>query len=90
MKAVINSYGGVEEGQEAAAKLQESRETMRKRTMARIQPLNNCSFESSGLRVRKAYNVGPGSRSTPAQVEGFGTPQGQTHLPPPPGLQYYM
>ena len=48
--------------------------------MCGIQSLNNFSFESGSLRVWKAYDVGPGKRFTPAQVNGFGTPQGPTDL----------
>ena len=80
MKAAIDSYGGVKGCQAAVVKIQESSQTMKKHTMSGIQALNNFSFESGGLRVWRAYNVGPGKSFTPAQVKGFGTPQGPTDL----------
>ena len=80
MKAAIDSYGGVKGCQAAVVKVQESSQTMRKHTMSGIQSLNNFSFEAGGLRVWKAYDVGPGKRFTPAQVNRFGTPQGPTDL----------
>jgi len=80
MKVVIDSYGGVKGCQAAAVKVQESSQTMKKCTMSGIQSLNNFSFESGGLRVWKVYDVGPGKRFTPAQVNRLGTPQGTTDL----------
>lgn len=80
MKAAIDSYGGVKGCQAAVVKVQESSQTMKKHTMSGIQSLNNFSFESGGLRVWKAYDVGPGKRFTPAQLNRFGTPQGPTDL----------
>jgi len=80
MKAMIYSYGGVKGCQAAVVKVQESSQTMKNHTMSGIQSLNNFSFESGGLRVWKAYNVGPGKRFTPAQVNRFGTFQGPTDL----------
>ena len=64
MKAVIDPYGGVKGCQAAVVKVQESSQTMTKHTMSGIQSLNNFSFESGGLRVWKAYDVGPGKRFT--------------------------
>ena len=80
MKAAIDSYGGVKGCQAAVVKVQESSQTMKKHTMSGIQSLNNFSFEAGGLRVWKAYDVGPGKRFTPAQLNRFGTPQGPTDL----------
>ena len=57
MKAAIVSYVGVKVCQAAVVKIQESCQTMR---MSEIQSWNNFSFESEGLRVLRAYNVGPG------------------------------
>lgn len=80
IKAAINSYGGVKGCQAAVVKEQEHNHTMKKHTMSGIQALNNFSFESEGLRVWKAYNVGPGKLFSSVQVKGFGTPQGPTDL----------
>ena len=60
--------------------MQEHNQTMKKHKMSGIQALNNFSFESEGLRVWKAYNVGPGKIFNSVQVKGFGTPQGPTDL----------
>ena len=79
-KAAVDSYGGVKGCQAAVVKIQESSQTMKKHKMYGIQALNNFSFESGAIRVWKAYNVGPGELFTPAQVEGFGIPQGPTDL----------
>ena len=57
-------------------KLSEHNHTMKKHTMSGIQVLNSFSFESEGLRVWKAYNVGSGKLFSSIQVKGFGTPQG--------------
>ena len=80
MKAAIDSYGGVKGYQAAVVKVQESKQTMTNHTMSGIQSINNFSFESGSLRVRKAYNAGPGKRFTPTQVKRFGNPQGPTDL----------
>ena len=48
--------------------------------MTGIQALNIFSFESAGLRVWRAYNVGPGRLFTPTRVKRFGFPQGPTGL----------
>lgn len=80
MKTAIDSYGGVKGCQSAVAIIQESCQTMTKHSMAGIQSLNNFSFESTGLRVWKAYGVGPGKSISHTQLKRFGTPQGPTGL----------
>ena len=80
MKTAIDSYGGVKACQAAVVKIQESNQTMKKHKMTGIQALNNFTFESAGLRVWRAYNVGPGKLFTPTQVKRFGLPQGPTGL----------
>ena len=76
MKAAIESYGGVKGCQAAVVKAHESSQTMKKHTLTGIQALNNFRFESGGLRVWKAYDVGPGKYFPPDQLTRFGTPQG--------------
>ena len=76
IKTAIDSYGGVKGCHAAVVKIQESNQTMKKHTMTGIQALNNFSFDLSGLRVWRAYNVGPGKLFTPTQVKRFGLPQG--------------
>ena len=78
MKTAIDSYGGVKASQAAVVKIQESNQTMKKHKMTGNQALNNFTFESAGLRVWRAYNVGPGKLFTPTQVKRFGLPQGPT------------
>ena len=78
MKAAIDSSGGVKGGLSAVVKLQEHNHSMKKHTMSGIQVLNNFSFDSEGLRVWKAFNVGPGRLFS--SVKGFGTPQGPPDL----------
>ena len=78
MKTAIDSYGGGKACQAAVVKIQESNQTMKKHKMTGIQALNNFTFESAGLRVWRAYNVGPGKLFTPTQVKRFGLPQGPT------------
>ncbi|CAH3192327.1 unnamed protein product [Porites evermanni] len=80
MKTAIDSYGGVKGCHAAVVKIQESNQTMKKHTMTGIQALNNFSFESAGLRVRRAYNVGPGKLFTATQVKRFVLLQGPTGL----------
>ena len=80
MKTAIDSYGGVKGCHAEVVKIQESNQTMKKHTMTGIQALNNFSFESAGLRVRRTYNVGPEKLLTPTQVKRFGLPQGPTGL----------
>ena len=80
MKTAIDSYGGVKGCHAAVVKIQESNQTMKKQTMTGIQALNNFSFESAGLRVWRAYNMGPGKLFTPTQVKRSGLPQGPTDL----------
>ena len=78
MKAAIDSYDDVKGGEAAVVKLQEHNHTMKKHTMSGIQVLNSLSFESEGLRVWKAYDVGPGRLFS--SVKGFETPLGPTDL----------
>jgi len=80
MKAAIDSYGGVKGCHSGVAKIQESCQTMTKHSMVGIQSLNNFSFESTGLRVWKAYGVGPGKFISHTQLKRFGKPQGPTGL----------
>ena len=53
---------------------------MTKQSMTGIQSQNNSGFESTGLRVWKAYGVGPEKLITCAQLKRLGTPQWPTGL----------
>ena len=80
MKSAIDSYGGVKGCQSAEARIQKSCQTMTKHTVTGIQSLNNFSFKSTGLRLWKAYGVGPEKLITGAQLKRLDTPQGPTGL----------
>ena len=80
MKAAIESHEGVKGCYAAVCKVQETSQTMKKHSMTGIQALNNFSYEAGGLRVWRAYNIGPGKCFSPAQLARFGTPQGPTNM----------
>ena len=63
MKSAIESYGWVKGCYGALAEIQEPRQSMTKHSMTGILALNNFLYEPAGLRVWKAYNVGPASYS---------------------------
>ena len=67
---LVMSYGGLKGARyiNNIVKTQESSQTMTKHTMSGIQSLNNFSFESGGLRVWRAYDVGPGKRFSSPSV----------------------
>ncbi|CAH3020126.1 unnamed protein product [Porites evermanni] len=80
MKTAIESYGGIKGCYAAVCLVQPSAQTMSKHNMAGIQSLHNFSYENGGIRVWRAYNVGPGKFYSAAQLARFGTPQGPTKL----------
>ena len=49
-------------------------------TMTGVQALHNISYENGGLRVWRAYDVGPGKFYSAVMLARFGTPQGPTEL----------
>ena len=51
---------------------------------------NNFSFESEGLCVWKAYNVGPGKLFSPVQVKGLGPLQGPTAFCSPSAFRCFQ
>ena len=55
-------------------------QTMTKHTMAGVQALHNFLYENGGLRVWRAYDVGPGKFYSAVMLARFGTPQGPTEL----------
>lgn len=80
MKAAIESHGGVKGCYAAVCRVQPSAQTMTKHTMAGVQAIHNFSYENGGMRVWRAYDVGPGKFYSAAQLARFGTPQGPTEL----------
>ena len=80
MKAAIESYGGIKGCYAAVCRAQPSAQTMIKHTMTGVQRLHNFSYENGGMRVWRAYDVGPGKFYSEAQLSRFGAPQGPTEL----------
>ena len=80
MRAAIESYGGVKGCYATVCRVQASAQTMTKHTMAGVQALHNFSYENGGLRVWRAYDVGPGKFYSAVMLARFGTPQGPTEL----------
>ena len=48
--------------------------------MTGVQALNYFSYENRGLRMWRAYGIGPGKFYSADQLARFGTPQGPTRL----------
>jgi len=80
VKATIESYGGVKGCYAAVCRVQASAQTMTKHTMAGVQALHNFSYENGGMRVWRAYDVGPGKFYSAVRLARFGTPQSPTKL----------
>ena len=80
MKTAIESYGGVKGCYAAVYQVQPSAQTMTKHTMTGVQALNNFSYENRGLRMWRAYGIGPGKFYSADQLARFGTPQDPTRL----------
>lgn len=80
MKAAIESYAGVKGCYAAVCRVQASAQTITKHSMAGVQALHNFSYENGGMRVWRAYDVGPGKFYSAVRLARFGTPQGPTKL----------
>ena len=80
MKAAFETYGGIKDCYAGVCRAQASVQTMTKHTMAGVQGLHNFSYENGGMRVWRAYDVGPRKFYSEAQLVRFGTPQGPTDL----------
>ena len=80
MKIAIESYGGVKGCYAAVCQVQPSAQTMTKHTMTGVQASNNFSYENRGLRMWRAYGIGPGKFYSADQLARFGTPQDPTRL----------
>ncbi|XP_027043233.1 uncharacterized protein LOC113671228, partial [Pocillopora damicornis] len=80
MKTAFESYGGVKGCYAAVCQVQPSAQTMTKHTMTGVQALNNFSYENRGLRMWRAYGIGPGKFYSADQLARFGTPQGPIRL----------
>ena len=80
VKTAFESYGGVKGCYAAMCQVQPSAQTMTKYTMTGIQVLNNFSYENRGLRIWRAYGIGPGKFCSEDQLARFGTPRGPIRL----------
>ena len=80
MKTAFESYGGVKGCYAAVCQVQPSAQTMTKHTMTGLKALNNFSYENRGLRIWRAYGIGPGKFYSEDQLARFGTPQGPIRL----------
>ena len=75
MKAAIQSYGEIKGCYAAVCLAQASAQTMTKHTMAGVQGLHNFSYENGGMRVWRAYDVGPGKFYTRPSWPGLEHPK---------------
>ena len=53
---------------------------MTKHTMTGVQALNTFLYENGGMRVWRAFDIGPGKFYSAAQLPRLGTPQGPSKL----------
>ena len=80
MKSALDSYGAVKGCYIAVAEISESCQTLTKHSFAGIQAFNNFKFDSTGIRVWKAYDIGPGRLYTNGQLLKMGVAQGATNM----------
>ena len=78
MKAALESHGGIKGCRAAVVEVDTTRERNKDSKIPGISVLNNFQYEELGIRVWKAYDVGPG-RLIPYSSLGV-TPQGDTRL----------
>jgi hypothetical protein len=60
MKAALESHGGIKGCRAAVVEVDATRERNNGNKIPGISVLNNFKFEKSGIRVLRAYNIGPG------------------------------
>ena len=78
MKAALESHGGIKGCRAAVVEVDTTRERNKDSKIPGISVLNNFQYEECGIRVWKAYNIGPG-RLIPYSGLGV-TPQGDTGI----------
>ena len=78
MKEALESHGGLKECHAAVVEVDTSKEVNKDSKIPGVSIVNNFHFEDTGIRVWKAYNVGPG-RLIP-YVDLQTTSQGDTSL----------
>jgi len=78
MKAVLESHGGIKGCRAALVEVDTTRERNKDSKIPGISVLNNFHYEECGIRVWKAYDIGPGHL---IPCSGLGViPQGDTGL----------
>ncbi|KAK3714749.1 hypothetical protein QZH41_004115 [Actinostola sp. cb2023] len=60
MKEALESHGGIKGCRATVVEVDTTRERNKQNKMPGISVLNNFQYEESGIRVWKAYNIGPG------------------------------
>jgi len=60
MKAALESHGGIKECRAAVGEVDTTRERNKDRRIPGISVVNNFQYEEYGIRVWKAYDIGPG------------------------------
>ena len=78
MKVALESHGGIKGCRAAVVEVDTTRERNKDSKIPGISVLNNFQYEECGIRVWKAYNIGPG-RLIPYSGLGV-TPQGDTGI----------
>ena len=78
MKAALESHGGIKGCRAVVVEVDPTRERNKDSKIPGISVLNNFQYEDLGIRVWKAYDIGPG-RLIPYSGLGV-TPQGDTGL----------
>ena len=78
MKVALESHGGIKGCRAAVVEVDKTRERNKDNKIPGISVLNNFQYEERGIRVWKAYDIGPG-RFIPYSGLGV-TPQGDTGL----------
>ena len=78
MKAALESHGGIKGCRAVVVEVDPTRERNKDSKIPGISVMNNFQYEDLGIRVWKAYDIGPG-RLIPYSGLGV-TPQGDTGL----------
>ncbi|KAK3736570.1 hypothetical protein QZH41_003144 [Actinostola sp. cb2023] len=60
MKAALESHGGIKGCRAAVVEVDTTKESNKDNKIPGISVLNNLQYEENGIRVWKAYNIGPG------------------------------
>jgi len=78
MKEALESHGGIKGCRATVVEVDTTRERNKQNKMPGISVLNNFQYEESGIRVWKAYNIGPGRLIPYSDL--IAVPQEETNL----------